>query len=60
MDHLNVVTGASLTDPITARLTKRFGSSGLEDGLDGGPGSWRTAGHERRAMTGTLLASGNT
>ena len=60
MNHLDVVTGASLTDPITARLIERLGSSGLEDGLNCGPGGRRTAGHEGRTITGTLLPSGNT
>ena len=60
MDHLDVVTGAGFTNPITARLIERFGSGGLEDGFDYGPGGWRTTGHKRRAVTGTLLPSRNT
>ena len=59
MNHLDVVTGASLANPITARLTERLGSSGLEDGLNRGPSGRRTTGHERRTMTGTLLSSRN-
>ena len=60
MYHLDVVTGTSLANPITARLTKRFGSGGLENGLNRGPGVCRTTGHERGTMTGTLLSSRNT
>ena len=59
MDHLDVVTGAGLTDPITARFTKRLGSSSLEDGLDLGPGGRRTTGHERRTVSSTLLSTRN-
>ena len=59
MDHLDVVTRAGLTNPITARLTERFGSGGLEDGLNCGPGGCRTTRHERRSMSGTLLSSRN-
>ena len=60
MDHLDVVTRAGLTDPITARFTKRFGSRSLEDGLDRGPGGRRTTGHEGRTVAGALLSSRNT
>lgn len=34
MDHLDVVTGASLTDPVAAGLAIDLGSNGLEDGLE--------------------------
>jgi hypothetical protein len=37
VDHLNVVTSASLTDPVTAGLAIDLGSNSLEDGLDMGP-----------------------
>jgi hypothetical protein len=60
VNHLDVVTGAGLTNPITARLIERLGSSSLEDGFDCGPGCCRTTGHERGTMTGTLLSSRNT
>jgi hypothetical protein len=59
VDHLDVVTRAGLANPITARFTKRFSSSSLEDGLNCGPGGRRTTGHERRTVTGTLLSSRN-
>ena len=60
MNHLDVVSGASLADPITARFTEGFGCGSLEDRLDGGPGGCGTAGHERRTMAGTFLPSRNT
>jgi len=57
MDHLDVVAGAGLTNPITARLAKGFSRSGLEDGLNCGPGGRRATGHERRPVTGAFLSS---
>ena len=57
MDHLDVVAGAGLANPITARVAKGFGRSGLENGLNGGPGGCRATGHERRPVTGALLSS---
>lgn len=60
MNHLDVVAGAGLTNPITARLTERLSSGGLEDGLNCGPGCCRAAGHERRTIAGTLFSSRNT
>jgi len=60
VDHLDVVTRAGLTDPITARFTKRFGSCSLEDRLNSGPGGRRTTRHEGRTVAGALLSSRNT
>lgn len=60
MDHLDVVTRAGLTDPITARFTKCFGSCSLEDRLNCGPGGRRTTRHEGRTVAGALLPSRNT
>jgi hypothetical protein len=34
VDHLDVVTSASLADPVAAGLTIDLGSNRLEDGLD--------------------------
>lgn len=60
MDHLDVVTRARLADPITARLAISLGCGFLEDGLDCGPSSRRTTGHERRAVSGALFTTGYT
>ena len=46
VDHLHVVAGTGLTDPVTAGLAVDLSSGGLEDGLDVWPGSRGTAGHE--------------
>lgn len=60
VDHLHIVTSTGLTDPVTAGFALNLGSSSLEDGLDGGPGSGRTTGHERGTVSGTLLTTRDT
>ena len=60
VDHLHVVTRASLADPVTARLAVDLSSRSLEDLLDMGPCSGRATGHERGTVTGTLLTTGHT
>ena len=60
MYHFDVVTGTGLANPITARLTERLGSGGLEDGLNRWPGGCRATGHKRGTVAGTLLSSRNT
>ena len=60
MDHLDVVTGTLVTDPVAAGLTVALGGDALEDVLDVGPGVLITTGHERGSVTGTLLTTGDT
>lgn len=60
MDHLHVVTRATLADPVTARLAVDLSSCSLEDLLDMGPCSGGATGHERGTVTGTLLTTGDT
>lgn len=60
VDHLDVVAGTSLTDPVTAWLAVDLGSSLLEDVLDVGPSLGGSTGHERGSVTGTLLTTRNT
>jgi hypothetical protein len=60
VDHLDVVTGTLVTDPVTARLAVALGSDALEDILDVGPGLLVTTGHEGGTVTGTLLTTGDT
>jgi hypothetical protein len=60
VNHLDVVTGSTLTDPITTGLTERLGSGLLEDFLDRGPSGGRTTGHQGRTVSGTLFTTGNT
>src|SRR5690606_11037263 len=43
-----------------ARLALKFRRDGVEYLFDARPGSGRTAGHDRGALAGTLLASGHT
>lgn len=60
VDHLNVVAGTGLTNPVTARLTLGLSSGLLEDLLNVGPGGIRTTGHKRRTVSGTLLTTRDT
>lgn len=60
MDHLNVVTGTLVTDPVTAGLAVALGSDALENVLNVGPSGLVTTGHERGSVTGTLLTTGDT
>lgn len=60
MDHLDVVTGTLVTDPVAAGLTVTLGGDALEDVLNVGPGLLVATGHERRSVTGTLLTTGDT
>lgn len=60
MNHLDVVTGTLVTDPVTARLAVALGGDALEDVLDVGPSFFVTTGHEGRTITGTLLTTGDT
>lgn len=60
MDHLDVVARAGATNPVTAGLALDLGSGLLEDVLDVGPSGGRATGHERGAVTGTLLTTRDT
>ena len=60
VDHLDVVAGTSLTNPVAAWLTLSLSGGLLEDLLDVGPSGVGTTGHERRAVTGTLLTTRDT
>lgn len=60
VDHLDVVTGTLVTDPVTAWLVVALGGDALEDVLDWGPSSLVTTGHHGGTVAGTLLATGNT
>lgn len=60
MDHLDVVTGTLVTDPVAAGLTVALGGDALEDVLNVGPGLLVATGHERGSVTGTLLTTGDT
>lgn len=58
--HLDIVSGTGLTDPVTAGLAIDLSSSSLKDFFYGGPSSGGTTRHERRAMSGTFLATRDT
>jgi hypothetical protein len=60
VDHLDEVAGTLITDPVAAGLAIGLGSNGLEDVLDVGPRLSVTTGHDRRAVAGTLLTTGDT
>ena len=61
VNHLDEVTSTLVTNPVTAGLAVvTLGGNGLEDVLDVGPGLLVTTGHERGAVTGTLLTTGDT
>lgn len=60
VDHLDVVSGTVLTDPVTAWDTLNLSSSGLENFLDMGPCSGVSTGHERRTKASTLLTTRHT
>lgn len=60
MNHLDVVTGTLVTNPLTAWLAVRLGGDALKNILDVWPCLLVTTGHDRWAVTGTLLTSGNT
>lgn len=60
VDHLHIVSGTCLTDPVTAGLAFNRGGSLLEDLLDGRPSSCRTTRHQRGTEASTLLTTGDT
>lgn len=60
VDHLDVVAGTLITDPVAASLAVALGGNALEDILDVRPGLLVTTGHERGAVTGTLLTTRDT
>jgi hypothetical protein len=60
VDHLDVVTSTLIADPLTARLTIALGSDALEDVLDVRPGLLVATGHQRRAISSTLLTTRDT
>lgn len=60
MDHLDIMAGSGLTNPVTARLAIYLCRGLLEDLLDCWPSSIATARHEGRTMTCSLLTTGDT
>ena len=60
MDHLDVVSGTSLTDPVTARLAVDGRGGLLEDLLDMRPSSVRATRHQRGTVARTLLTTRDT
>jgi hypothetical protein len=60
VDHLDVVTSTLVANPLTASLAVTLGGDALEDILDMRPGLLVTTGHERGAVSGTLLTTGDT
>lgn len=60
MNHLDVVSGSFISDPLATWLSVRFGGDGLEDVLDVWPRSLVSSWHDRWPVTSTLLTSRNT
>ncbi len=60
MNHLDVVSGTIITDPLAACLAVRLGRDALEDILDVWPCLLVSSWHDGWAVSGTLLASRNT
>ena len=60
VNHLHVVSGTTLADPVAAWLALNLGSRLLEDLFDVRPCSGGTAGHEGRSVTGTLFTTRHT
>ncbi|KAH3667268.1 hypothetical protein OGAPHI_002917 [Ogataea philodendri] len=60
VDHLDVVAGSGISNPVTAWLAVRLGSNGLENVLDVWPCLDSTTWHQRRTVTGTFLTTRHT
>lgn len=60
VNHLDVVTGTLVTNPVAASLAVALGGDALEYLLDGRPGGLITTGHHGGAVTSTLLSTGDT
>ena len=60
VDHLDVVSRTTLTDPVATGLTEGLSSGLLEDFLDRGPSGGGTTGHQRGTVSGTLLTTRDT
>lgn len=60
VNHLDVVSGTALTDPVATGFTHGLGRGLLEDFLDRGPSGGGTTGHQGRAVSGTFLTTGDT
>lgn len=60
VDHLYVVAGTFVTNPLAACLAIALGGNALEDALDVRPGLLIATRHQGRAIASTLLTSGHT
>ena len=61
VNHLDKVAGTLVTDPVAAGLAVvALGGNALEDVLDVRPGGLVATGHQRGAVAGTLLTTGDT
>ena len=60
VDHLDVVSGTLVTDPLAAGLAIALGGDALENILDVWPGLLVTTGHDGWAVSGTLLTTRDT
>jgi hypothetical protein len=60
VDHLDVMSGTLLTDPVATGLTIGLCRDGLEDLFDVGPCVGMATGHQGRTVTSTLFTPRNT
>lgn len=60
MDHLDVVSGTLITNPLAAGLVVRLCGDALQDVLDVWPGLLVTTRHDAGTVAGTLLTTRNT
>lgn len=60
VDHLDIVASTLVANPLATSLAVALGGNALEDILDEWPGLLVATGHERGAISGTLLTTGNT
>lgn len=59
VDHLDIVAGTLITNPLAAWVAIALGGDGLEDVLDVRPSLLVSSGHYRGSISGTLLTSGH-
>jgi hypothetical protein len=60
VDHLDVMSGTLLTDPVATGLTIGLCRDGLEDLFDVGPGVGMATGHQGGTITSSLFTPRNT
>ncbi|KAH3659573.1 hypothetical protein OGATHE_005618 [Ogataea polymorpha] len=60
VDHLDIVAGSGVSNPVAAWLAVALGGNRLEDLLDVWPGLWGSSRHQGRTVTSAFLSSRDT